>query len=70
MVTHVLNDHPIETHVFLSLLHGLNLYVMTENALWSVDKGKIRLLMDGEEFKAYVGKARAARDKENSADNK
>jgi hypothetical protein len=54
VVTHVLDDHPIETHVFLSLLHGLNLYVMTENALWSVDKGKIRLLMDGEDFKAYL----------------
>jgi hypothetical protein len=70
VVTHVLNDHPIETHVFVSLLHGLNLYVMTENALWSVDKGKIRLLMDGEEFKAYLGRAKAARDEETSADDR
>jgi hypothetical protein len=69
-VTHVLDDHPIETHVFLSLLHGLPLYVITESAMWSVDKGKIRLLMDGEDFKAYMGKAKAAHDKENSGDNK
>jgi hypothetical protein len=68
-VTHLLDDHPIETHVFLSLLHGLPLYVITESAMWSVDKGKIRLLMDGEDFKAYMGKARAAHDKENSGDN-
>ena len=66
VVSHVLDDHPIETHVFLSLLHGLNLYVITESAMWSVDKGKIRLLMDGEDFKAYMEKARAARDKNNN----
>jgi hypothetical protein len=70
VVTHVLDDHPIETHVFLSLLHGLNLYVMTENALWSVDKGKIRLLMDGEDFKSYLEKARVTRDKNNRANDK
>jgi len=69
VVTHVLDDHPIETHVFLSLLHGLKLYVITESAMWSVDKGKIRLLMDGEDFKAYMGKAKAAHDKENGGDN-
>jgi hypothetical protein len=69
VVTHVLDDHPIETHVFLSLLHGLPLYVITESAMWSVDKGKIRLLMDGEDFRAYMGKARAAHDKEKSGDN-
>ena len=63
VVSHVLDDHPIETHVFLSLLHGLNLYVMTESAMWSVDKGKLRLLMDGEDFKAYLERAKAARDK-------
>jgi hypothetical protein len=28
--------------------------------MWSVDKGKIRLLMDGEDFKAHMGKAKAA----------
>jgi hypothetical protein len=69
VVTHVLDDHPIETHVFLSLLHGLKLYVMTESAMWSVDKGKIRLVMDGEDFKAYLRKAKAAHDKESSGHN-
>jgi hypothetical protein len=62
MVTHVLDDHPIETHVFLSLLHELKLYVMTESAMWSVDKGKIGLLLDGEDFKAYLERAKAAAD--------
>ena len=57
-VTHVLDDHPIETHVFLSLLHGQSFYVMTETALWSVAEGEIRLLMDGEDFQAYLKGAR------------
>lgn len=69
VVSHVLDDHPIETHVFLSLLHAVNLYVMTESAMWSVDKGKLRLIMDGEDFKAYLEKARATRDSAKSADN-
>jgi len=69
VVSHILDDHPIETHVFLSLLLGMNLYVMTESAMWSVDQGKIRLLMDGEDFKAYIERARAARDKAKSSAN-
>ncbi len=63
VLTHVLDDHPIETHVFLSLLHEQNLLVMTESALWSVDKGRIKLLMDGDDFKNYLGKAKGAQDK-------
>lgn len=59
-VSHVLDDHPIETHVFVSLLHRLELYVMTESALWSVDEGRITLLMDGEDYKAYLEAAEAA----------
>lgn len=64
VVTHALDDHPIETHVFLSLLHKVKLYVMTASAMWSVDKGKIRLLMDGDDFKAYLGRAKLAAGKE------
>ncbi len=67
VVTHVLDDHPIETHVFLSLAHGLKLYVLTESAMWSVDEGKIRLLMDGDDFKAYMERARDAADQKKSA---
>jgi hypothetical protein len=49
MVSHVLDDHPIETHVFLSLLHRLELYVITESAMWSVAEGRIKLLTHGED---------------------
>jgi len=69
MVTHVLDDHPIETHVFLNLLHEVRLYVITESAMWSVDKGKIKLLMDGEDFKAYIEKAKVAHEKEKGGSN-
>ena len=58
VATHVLDDHPIETHVFLSLLNEVPFFVLTESALWSVDQGEIRLLLDGEEFEAYMKKAK------------
>ena len=64
VVTHFLDDYPIETHVFLSLFHELKFYVMTESAMWSVAKGEIRLLMDGEDYTAYLERAKAAHDKE------
>lgn len=69
VVSHVLDDHPIETHVFLSLLHRLKLYVMTESAMWSVAEGRIKLLMDGEDYKAYIGRAKAAHEEEQGAEN-
>ena len=64
---HVLDDHPIETHVFLSLLLELKFYVMTESAMWSVAEGNIKLLMDGEDYRAYLGEAKAAHE-ENDAE--
>lgn len=70
MVTHVLDDHPLETDVFLSLLHGLKLYVMTESALWSVDQGKIDLLMDGDAYKTYRERAEASADAEKGEGNR
>jgi len=57
-------DHPIETHVFLSLLHESKFYVMTESAMWSVAEGRIKLLMDGEDYEAYLERARAAHEEE------
>lgn len=69
IVTHVLHEHPIETHVFLSLLHGLPLYVMTKSAMWAVTEGKIRLLMDGEDFKAYLAKAKDVSAEDRSAES-
>ena len=41
-VTHVITDEPIESHVYLSLLHGLPLYVGTDGAVWAVENGRVR----------------------------
>lgn len=43
--THLLDPHPNELHVFLSLLHGFPLFVITtENRLlWEVSEGSIEL---------------------------
>lgn len=41
MINHVLDDHPIETHVYLSLLTGLKLIVLTESAMWAVEAGDL-----------------------------
>lgn len=69
-VTHVLDDHPMETHVFLSLLHKVKFFVLTESAMWSVAEGKIKLLMDGEDYKAYLAKARAAAEKKQDGETR
>lgn len=68
VVTHVLDDHPIETHVYLSLVHKIKLYLMTESAMWSVAEGRIKLLMDGEDYKAYLGKTKAGHEDEKGAE--
>jgi len=42
---HVLDDRPTEIHVFLNLLCGKPLYIVTaDNRLWRIENGKIRLL--------------------------
>lgn len=48
LVTHALHPHPIETHVFTSLLYATDLYVGTMDArkAWAVEKGKVRLVGD------------------------
>lgn len=43
-VTHLLGDYPLETHVFISRLHHLPLFVSTEKYLWRIDEGKIELV--------------------------
>ena len=43
-VTHILSSTPIETHVFLSLLHGVPLYVGTDTGAWLVSGGSIRFM--------------------------
>ncbi len=44
VVTHLLGDYPLETHVFTSLLHHKALYVGTEKYIWRINEGKISLV--------------------------
>lgn len=42
MMTHLVSSTPVETHVFLSLLHSLPFYVTTpDRVIWKVSEGKI-----------------------------
>jgi hypothetical protein len=50
-MTHLLTDTPIETHVFLNLLYGVDFYVGTETSVWGISKGSIR----------YVGRNKNAK---------
>jgi hypothetical protein len=43
-VTHIISETPIETHVFVSLLHKLPVYVGTSRGLWKVDGDKISFI--------------------------
>lgn len=42
MTTHIISDTPIETHVYLNLLHRKQIYVSTKLGNWSIEKGTIR----------------------------
>jgi hypothetical protein len=42
MTTHLISNTPIETHVYLSLLHRKPIYVATDMGLWKVEGGKIQ----------------------------
>lgn len=46
MVTHLLTDWPLETHVFVSLLTRKHVYVVTSAGVWSVDGDRISLIDD------------------------
>jgi hypothetical protein len=46
IVSHVLDPHPREHHVFASLLYGISLFVVTEDAMWSVSDGHIEFVED------------------------
>lgn len=41
LVTHLVTDYPLETHVFVSLLYGKPLFVGTARGLWKVERGRI-----------------------------
>ena len=44
VVSHVIDDWPIATHVYLSLLHDLPVYVGTSFGNWKVEAGSIFLI--------------------------
>jgi hypothetical protein len=44
VVTHVVTDFPLETHVFASLLHKLPIYVGTRRGTWLVDGDRVSFL--------------------------
>ncbi len=44
VVTHLINETPIETHVFLSLSHKLPLYVGTNTGAFKIENGKIEFM--------------------------
>lgn len=43
-VAHLLGDYPLETHVFISLLHHTDLFVVAGVNLWRIHEGKIQLV--------------------------
>ncbi|MCK4866864.1 MAG: hypothetical protein KAT39_02350 [Alphaproteobacteria bacterium] len=43
-VTHIVDKHPVETHVFMSLLYGMPLYIGISPNTWAVENGLIRLV--------------------------
>lgn len=44
LVAHLLGDYPLETHVFISLLHHKPLLVHTEQYIWRISEGKVSLV--------------------------
>ena len=41
-MTHIVSNTPVETHVFLSLLHNIDFFVMTpDDTIWRVSEGAI-----------------------------
>lgn len=44
MVSHIVGPHPVETHVFMSLLYRTPIYVGISPHVWAVEEGLIRLV--------------------------
>ena len=47
-VTHTVTEWPLETHVFVSLLHGMPVHVVTSRGVWEVAGTEISLLAEVE----------------------
>lgn len=52
VVSHLLDPHPTEIHMFSALALGKPVYVSTERILWKVDAGGIRLLASNDDVAA------------------
>jgi hypothetical protein len=59
-VTHLVTAWPLETHVFVSLLHQMPIYVGTSRGNWVVDGAKISLLPEPESPDPTPGSSRPA----------
>jgi hypothetical protein len=44
VVTHIVTDYPLETHVLVSMQHQLPLYVGTRRGIWDVNRDQIRFV--------------------------
>jgi len=49
VITHHLSEWPLETHVFVSLLHKTKIFVVTNRYIWKVEGGRICLVRSRED---------------------
>jgi hypothetical protein len=59
LVSHILTEWPLETHVFTSLLHKQPVYVACSRHLWKVDGTRITLLPQPRHDQSGANRARA-----------
>jgi hypothetical protein len=49
-MSHIVSDTPVETHVFLTLLHKQPFFVITRNEeRWKIDNGHMTIIKEGEQ---------------------
>lgn len=60
VVTHLVTDWPMETHVFLNLVHGVPMVVATSRGEWMVDRGRVHFLRARGPSTGERGELRAA----------
>jgi hypothetical protein len=46
VITHIISETPIETHVFVSLLHKVPVYVGTARGVWRVEGDRIAFIKE------------------------
>jgi Tfp pilus assembly protein PilF len=60
VASHVVTAWPMETHVFLNLLHGVPMIVTTSRGEWRVDRGRVHFLRAREPSPGERGELRTA----------